>query len=100
MSAVRENVGQPVSASTIAAGAGAEVVASPVKLKGIWIVAAATAGSLELKDGDTNGPVLLDLDTPAGIGGHYIELPDGGINFSTALFATLTTATFATLFYR
>ncbi len=69
------------------------------RVKGIYFVATAVAGSIVLRDGGAGGAVELELDTPAIAGTFYAELPEQGILFNTDVHITLTNVSSATLFY-
>ena len=62
------------------------LVAHPARLKGLAFVGTG-AGQLELRDGFSGvSPVKLWIDIAAGTGD--IIIPDDGIRFETAIFAT------------
>lgn len=79
------------------------LTSSPCRVRGIYVRGAATAGTLVLKDGGASGTTKITLNTPAygtdTAGGVYIEIPGGGVLFSTSCHATLTTADGVTIFY-
>lgn len=79
------------STDTLVSGAG--------RLRGVYVRAAGTAGTAVFKDGGSGGTEILTVNTPAAVGGHYLEIPGGGINFATDLHVTLTTADACTVFY-
>ena len=76
------------------------VAASRSRLRAIYIVHTATAGSIVIKDGGSGGTTRLDLATVVtDITPNYILLPGDGIVFKTDMHATLTNITSATFFY-
>jgi hypothetical protein len=68
------------------------------RVRGLYFVSTAVAGSIVLKDGGASGTTLIDLDTPALLDGYYIDLP-GSVAFETDCHATLTNVTSVTVFY-
>ncbi len=85
--------------SSAQAAASGELVGAPVRVRGVYVRAAGTAGTLVLRDGGVTGTILLTINTPAAVGGHYHEIPGGGINFGTDCYAVLTTADAVTIYY-
>jgi len=62
------------------------LVPNPTRLKGLQVTATG-AGQLELRDGfSLAGPVKFWIDVAAGM--NSILIPDDGIRFTTAMFAT------------
>lgn len=86
-----------VSAVTLAASG--DLFVGRVRVRGLYIVAAATAGSVVLRDGGASGTVIATITTPAGIGGIYMLLPGEGLLFRTSAYAVITTAASVTAFY-
>lgn len=84
------------SASATATGA---LIATGCRVRGIYVRAAGTAGTVVLKDGGASGTTKLTINTPAVVGGHYHEIPGAGIEFATDCHATLTTADAVTIYY-
>lgn len=72
----------------------------PVRLKAVYCVNAATAGTVTIANGN-GGTVLLALATPASAasGYTYILLPGEGILAPAGLYATIATTTSCVLFY-
>ncbi len=68
------------------------------RVRSINYVSAASAGSIELKDG-ASGAVLLKVVTPAGVGGHDVVIPGQGILFSDEVYCTLSNVTSVTIFH-
>ena len=85
------------SASTTVSAA---LTAGPCNLRGLYVRSAGTAGTVVLKDGGASGTTLLTINTPAAVGGQYIEIPGGGMEFTTDMYAVLTTADACTAFYQ
>lgn len=75
------------------------VVSGRQRVKGIYLVAGSSAGSVVLRDGSGSGSIRLDLATPAGVDEIYIPVPDQGILFSAGVHATLTNVSALTVFY-
>lgn len=70
------------------------------RIKGIYAVCGALAGSVVITDGAT-GDVLLTVNTPtsANNGSIYFLVPDQGILTETSLYGTVTNAASITIFY-
>jgi hypothetical protein len=74
------------------------------KLKAVYWVGAATAGTLTFKDNGSSGTQKLLINTP-GIttSGEtpscYMLFPDDGISFGTDLYCAVSTTAFVTVFY-
>lgn len=75
------------------------LVSTTCRVRGIYVRAAGSAGTLVLKDGGASGTAKVTINTPAAVGGHYHEIPGGGVLFSTDCHATLTTADAVTIYY-
>lgn len=74
--------------------------ASRSRLRAIYVVHTATAGSIVFRDGGAGGATRLDLATVAtDITPNYLNLPGDGILFRTDMHVTLTNITSATFFY-
>lgn len=72
----------------------------PARIKGIYAVCGAAAGSISVKNGGSGGTELLKMDTPAGATlTVQLLLPASGIWFSADPYVTLTNATSITFFY-
>lgn len=84
--------------STLLSATG-NISAGPCRLKGLYMVAAALAGTVVIRDGGAGGTTRASFATPAGVGAVYIELPGEGILFRTDCHATITTTTSITAFY-
>ena len=70
------------------------------RVKGIYAVCGASAGSVVITDGD-GGNTLLTLNTPtaANAGSIYMLVPDQGILAENGLYGTVTNTASITVFY-
>ena len=75
-------------------------VAFRARIKGVYAVCGASAGSVVISDGD-GGPVLMTLDTPtvANAGSVFLLVPDQGILAENGLHGTVTNTASIVLFY-
>jgi len=81
---------------------GASGVGLPrARVKGIYYVSGATAGSISFKEGGSSGTELIKIDTPASTaaGSGMVVIPGEGVLFLADPYVTLTTATSVTFFY-
>lgn len=70
------------------------------RVKSIYIVPTATAGSLVLKDGGSGGTVKATINTVASATQPtYMLLPGEGLLFQTAVYGVVTNLGSATIFY-
>ena len=70
------------------------------RVKAIYIVPTATAGSLILKDGGSSGTVKATINTVASATQPtYMLLPGEGIVFQTAVYGTVSNLGSATIIY-
>lgn len=71
-----------------------------VRIKGIYAVCGASAGSVVITDG-AGGNTLLTLNTPtaANAGSIYFLVPDQGILADNAVYGTVTNTTSTVIFY-
>ena len=70
------------------------------RVKSIYIVPAATAGSVVFKDGGTGGTIRLTLNTVASATQPtYLLLPGEGVLFSTNIFVDVTNIGSVMVFY-
>ena len=74
------------------------------RIKAIYVVPSATAGTLVIKDGGSSGTAVITLNTPAVQSGQnanpiYVVLPVDGVLCETSSYATLTDVAYATVFY-
>lgn len=77
------------SASVTATGT---LVNAPCRVLGVYWRAAATAGTIVLKDGGGSGVTRMTINTPAAASAGFIPVANGGMRFGTDVHATLTTA--------
>ena len=70
------------------------------RVKSIYIVPTATAGSLVLRDGGSSGTVKATINTVASASQPtYMLLPGEGLVFQTAVYGTVTNLGSAIIFY-
>jgi hypothetical protein len=69
------------------------------RVKGIYIVPGANAGSVVIRDGGASGTVVCTLDTKADGDATYVHLPEDGLLCSTSSYATLADIAAVTVFY-
>jgi hypothetical protein len=70
------------------------------RVKSIYIVPSATAGSLVLRDGGSGGTVKATINTVASASQPtYMLLPGEGLVFQTAVYGAVTNLGSATVFY-
>ena len=70
------------------------------RVKSIYIVPSATAGSLVLRDGGSSGTVKATINTVASASQPtYMLLPGEGLVFQTAVYGAVTNLGSATVFY-
>lgn len=85
---------------TVTLSATGSAFAVPGRVKSIYFVSTATAGTITLKNGGSGGLTLLALATPAFLSGWTVDLPGNGIRFTTDCYVTLSAqVTSITLFY-
>ena len=94
------------SAPLVTTGQVTDNAASPnnltrLRIKGLYFVSGATAGSVTFRDGGSGGPILLTMNTPAAAasGSNYIIMPGEGILVGTNLHGTVSTTTSVVVFY-
>ncbi len=82
---------------------GASGIGTPrARIKAIYLVNGATAGSVSFKDGSSSGTELIKIDTPAnttGTGSTMILIPSDGVRFEADPYLTITNVTSVTFFY-
>lgn len=91
-----------VKSKTLSATGAAGVGGSRTRVKGIYYVAGASAGSISFKDGSASGTELINIATPAnttGTGSMTLLIPDQGVLFQDDPYLTLTNVTSVTFFY-
>lgn len=69
------------------------------RVKGIYFLPSALAGTVEIRDGDASGTVVATLDTGANSDSSYLMLPEDGLLCSNGSYVTLTDVTAVTVFY-
>ena len=73
---------------------------SRCRVKAVYIVPTATAGSLVLRDGGSGGTIKATINTVASATQPtYMLLPGEGLLFQTAVFGTVTNLGSAIIFY-
>lgn len=75
----------------------AAITSTPCRVHGLYVVGAATAGSVILKNGGSGGTTKLTINTPpittsGTTFAIYIPIPGDGLWFTTDCYATITTA--------
>ena len=76
------------------------VFGGPARIRGIYFVGGATAGTIELKDGGASGATVISLATPASAGSsNYLELSDSPLRCEISAYAALTDVTSVTVIY-
>jgi len=70
------------------------------RVKGIYVVPGATAGTLILRDGGSGGAIKMTVNTVASATQPtYILLPGEGLLFLNDVYGALTNVNFATIIY-
>lgn len=69
------------------------------RVKGIYVVPGANAGTVTLKDGGASGVTTCVLDTSAAGDATYLHLPEDGILCSTDSYVVLADVAAVTVFY-
>lgn len=73
---------------------------SRCRVKGVYLIGGASAGSVTLKDGGSGGSLKLTLNSVAGVSTfQYFLLPGEGMLFNTDVYATITNAASVMVFY-
>ena len=98
MTTVHTRPGEDVVAAA-ATATGTLVASAAGRLRGLYVRTTGTEGTAVFKDGGSGGSTILTLNTPAVEGHMNIEVPGGGIVFSTDLHVTLTNVDGVTAFY-
>lgn len=81
---------------------GASGIGTPrARIKAVYALLGASAGSVSFKDGGSSGAELLKFDTPdnAATGYLYALLPSDGVLFEADPYLTLTNVTSVTFIY-
>lgn len=70
------------------------------RVKAVYYVAGASAGSVVVKDGGSGGTTVLDIATPASATSvQYILMPGEGVLCLTNIYVTITNATSVMIVY-
>jgi len=70
------------------------------RVKAVYIVPAAGAGTVVLRDGGASGQIKVTLNTLSGAtASDYIEFPGEGLLFQTNVYADVTTVASVMVFY-
>lgn len=91
-----------VKAKTLTATDASGIGLPRARIKGVYYVNGASAGSVSFKDGGSGGTEKLRIDTPAttsGTGSMYVLCPGDGVLFEADPYVTLTNVTSVTFFY-
>jgi len=73
---------------------------SRTRVKAVYMVPSATAGSVVFKNGGASGTTIMTLNTVASATQPtYVLFPGEGVLFSTNVHGTVTNVTSATIFY-
>lgn len=89
-----------IKAKNLTASGDASV--GPTRIRGVYFVNAAQAGSVSFKEGGNTGTELVKLDAPAntaGTGSTYVIFPGNGVWFNADPYITLTQVGSVTFFY-
>jgi len=79
--------------------ASGDIFTGRTRVKGIYIVPGAGAGSVVIKNGGSGGTTVAQIDVTAAGGAVYLHLPEDGLLCTEGAYATLTTITSATFFW-
>ena len=75
-------------------------VAYRSRVKAVYYVAGASAGSVIVKDGGSSGTTVLSIATPASATGtHYLLMPGEGVLCLTDIYVAITNATSVMIVY-
>jgi len=89
---------QPEVVYAYQASASATLYTGAGRIRGVYAVAAGTAGTLVFKDGGSGGTTILTIDTPAAAGATYHDVPGDGIAYGTDLYVAVTTTVAVTAY--
>ena len=87
-----------ISSASVTA-TGTVIATGPGRVRSLDMRCTGIAGSLVLKDGGSGGTTILTLYTSASVDKAFYDIPAGGIQFNTDLYATLTNVDGLTVFY-
>ncbi len=78
-----------------------QAVAYRARVKTVYGLAGASAGSVKFYDGtDNTGSLLLEVDTPAGTANTFLlPIPGEGVLFTTGVYVDVTNITGVTIVY-
>jgi hypothetical protein len=79
--------------------ASGEISPFRARIKGVYLVPGAGAGSVAIRNGGASGTILCTLDTTAGGSAVYVHIPSAGVFCTESAYADITAATSATFFY-
>ena len=82
-----------VKSKTLSATGAAGVGGSRTRVKAVYFVTGASAGSVSFKDGGSSGTTVWSFTAPAAAGSVHVLLPGEGILCATSVYATLSSAT-------
>jgi hypothetical protein len=90
-----------VKAKTMTATGATGIGLPRARIKGVYALLSATAGSVSFTDGGAGGTELLKFDTPvsAATGYLYVLIPNDGVRFEADPYLTLTNVSSVTFFY-
>ena len=75
-------------------------VIARTRVKAVYIVPSAGAGTVVLRDGGVTGPIKVTLNTLSGAtASDYIEFPGEGLLFQTNVYADVTTVASVMVFH-
>lgn len=80
-------------------GATTQTTIGRVRIKAVWIVTTAVAGSVVIREGSASGAILLETDTAAVAGQFPLFVPQNGVLFESSPYVALSNVTSATIFY-
>lgn len=89
-----------VKAKNMTATAASAIGVPRARIRAVYWVSGAAAGSLSFKNGGSGATELIKIDTPA-LATHtgYMLFPGEGVLFSADPYVTITNATSVTFFY-
>lgn len=89
-----------VKAKNLTATAASAIGVPSARVRAVYWVSGAAAGSLSFKEGGSGGTERIKLDTPAGATlTGYLLFPGEGVLFRADPYVTITNATSVTFFY-
>jgi len=89
-----------VKAKNLTSTAASAIGVPRARIRAVYWVSGAAAGSVSFKDGSSSGTERIKLDTPA-LATHtgYLIFPGEGVLFNADPYVTITNATSVTFFY-